>query len=226
MKFWIYLLVFFGIFIIQPFADASLKEIERLEKALDDNPHDMKLLKSLGIQFHDLTASGNLDGARDAVRFLEEAYNLDMDPETKCWLGSAWTLVSRDSSNPIVKLDAIAKGLKMIDEAAEEVDKAPEIYIVPFIRIQNSYELPEEFSRRELVDRDFQFLLITYKRTPKVIEDLFDPGEIFLFKGLYLLRDNKVKLAYKFWKAGYSAAKTDRVRNAIRENMQGIEGDS
>jgi len=206
------------------FAAPTLDDLELLIQKVEKNPNNFALVEELGIMYHDLSEEHIVDGAKDAVKYLEMAYEINPNPVTKCFLGSAWTMVARDTDNPIIKLDAVSRGVKMIDGASEEVSEAPGIYIVPFIRMQNSYSLPEDFARMEFVNNDIAFLLKTYKQTPAVFDDLYDPAEIFLYKGLYLLRDNKTRLAYQFWKVGLTFVKSESVRFELEKNMERIEG--
>lgn len=209
---------------ISLFSDKAMDNLDAMILDLEKSPGDFELLENLGIMYHNMSEKQIIDGAKDSIKYFEKAYKIRPNPLTKCWLGSAWTIVSRDTNNPITKLDAVARGIKIIDEANSEVTEEPGIYIVPFIRIQNSYSLPNEFARLDKVNKDLNFLLKSIKNRPEVFEELYDPGEVFLFKGLYLLRENKTRRAYNFWRAGLKIANTDRVKSLLEINMKRIEG--
>ncbi|MBN2534627.1 MAG: hypothetical protein JXB88_17215 [Spirochaetales bacterium] len=175
--------------------EAFLEEIKTVETQLEKDPENYEILYKLGVLYHDIAAEYKEQVSGQAVTLLEKAYAIKKVPVIKAYLGSAWTLVARDSVNPIVKIDAVSKGMKLIDEATGE---EPDNVLIRMIRIQNSYELPDSFERGECVKKDLEYLLKVYRKKPEVFRNEYDPAYIFLYQALYLIKEKKLELAYKY----------------------------
>jgi len=134
--------------------EAAVKEYEEVLRA---RPNDPRALKALGIVFHNLGAQKVSGAAARAVKYLEHArVLLPTDAEVLAYLGSATTMVARDSWNPITKVSAVRDGAGLMDMA---VALDPDNVVVRFVRAINSLKLPRFFNRAHYAKADLQHLL-------------------------------------------------------------------
>jgi tetratricopeptide (TPR) repeat protein len=111
------------------------------------DPADAGALKALGIAHHDLAVQDVGGAAMRAVAALQRAHALvPGDPEVIAYLGSARTLVARDSWNPFSKLAELREGTALIDRA---VDVAPESVTVRLVRANSRLRLPAFLDRAD-----------------------------------------------------------------------------
>jgi tetratricopeptide (TPR) repeat protein len=116
-----------------------------------------ELKREAGILRHNLAVGGAKGEATQAVELLKPAVAaLPEDRMALAFLGSAHTLIGRDASNPITKVDAVKKGIKLLDEA---VEAAPESLEVRLVRASNSAALPAMFERGATFDTDVGFMM-------------------------------------------------------------------
>ncbi len=90
------------------------------------------------------------------AKFQEKLAKNPEDHLAKVYMGSAYTLRSKNSSWGPGKLDYLKKGGKLIDEAAGAAWTDPR---VRFIRAANAYNAPRRFKRRPVAVKDFTWLL-------------------------------------------------------------------
>jgi len=134
--------------------EAVIKEYGEILRARPNDPH---ALKALGIASHNLGAQKASGAVGDAVKYLEQARTLlPADAEVLAYLGSATTMLARDSWNPITRLSAVWEGTKLIDTA---VARDPDNVTVRFVRANNSMKLPQFFNRAHYAKTDLQHLL-------------------------------------------------------------------
>lgn len=106
---------------------------------------------------HEKAAKGDEDATEDLVEKLEEL--TEKDPKNallKAYLGSAYTLASRDAFYGPNKLKLLKKGLQTMDAA---VESDPENCPARFIRAVNNFNLPAFVNRRDNARTDFAYLL-------------------------------------------------------------------
>lgn len=137
---------------------AALERVVReYEELLRTRPDDSLTVKALGIAHHNLGALKVSGAVDNAVRHLERARTLlSGDAEVLVYLGSARTMVARDSWNPITKVGAVREGTKLIDMT---VSKGPDNVTVRFVRANNSLRLPRFFNRAHYAKTDLVHLL-------------------------------------------------------------------
>jgi hypothetical protein len=93
----------------------------------------------------------------DLIEFLEKATSEHPNNQLlRCYLGSAYTLRSRDIGFGPSALKYLKEGLKMMDAA---VTAAPDNASVRFIRGTNNYMLPAFVNRRDNARADFKWLV-------------------------------------------------------------------
>jgi len=200
--------------------EALMSEIHKYEGYLEKNPDDCEVLLKLGICYHDISSDYGKKFGKEAVKYLKKAYELNPNVETRAWLGSAFTIIARDTDVIIEKISAVQEGIANIDGAIED---DPENLVARLVRIGNSINLPEDFQRLDKVDKDFNFLFKKIKNKPEAFNDVFDPGVIFLFKAQYLVAANKYSLAYQFAKKGLKVARDEETKNDLSKFIDDLE---
>ena len=100
---------------------------------------------------------GDKQATLDLITHLEKATAEHPDNHLlRCYLGSAYTLRSRDIGFGPTALKFLKEGLKMMDAA---VTAAPDNPSVRFIRGINNYMLPAFVNRRDNARTDFKWLV-------------------------------------------------------------------
>jgi tetratricopeptide (TPR) repeat protein len=111
----------------------------------------------LGVAYHNLGIIHVGGAPEKAVDALKRATELAPGScVAEAYLGSAKTMVARDSWNIIVKVSSVNRGAAMIDKA---VRCAPDDPVVRLVRANNSLALPAFFKRRHYAYDDFAWLV-------------------------------------------------------------------
>jgi hypothetical protein len=106
---------------------------------------------------HEKAAKGDEDATEDLVEKLEKLTRDEpKNALLKAYLGSAYTLASRDAFYGPNKLKLLKKGLQTLDAA---VESDPENCPARFIRAVNNFNLPAFVNRRDNARADFAYLL-------------------------------------------------------------------
>jgi tetratricopeptide (TPR) repeat protein len=131
-------------------------EIARLDSASAQPPGDAERLKRLGIAWHNLAVL-KVDGASAvAQKWLKEASAAaPTDAQVMVYLGSAQTMIARDSWNVMTKMSEVNKGTALIDKA---VRLAPDDITVRMVRMTNGLALPGFFGRAPKAREDLVYL--------------------------------------------------------------------
>lgn len=131
-------------------------EIARLDSASPPQSGEAERLKRLGMAWHNLAAL-KIDGASaEAQKWLKEASAAaPTDAQVMAYLGSAQTMIARDSWNVITKVSEVNKGIALIDKA---VRQAPDDITVRMVRMTNSLSLPGFFGRAPKAREDLVYL--------------------------------------------------------------------
>ena len=107
-------------------------------------------------ELHDKAQKGDAKAVLHLIEELDKRLAEDKDDQVaKAYLGSAWTLRSRDLGIGSEKLDALKKGGRLMDEA---VTAAPDDARVRLVRAANALQLPAIFNRRKVAHADFAAL--------------------------------------------------------------------
>lgn len=97
------------------------------------------------------------EATKQLVPMLEDlTKELPENALLQCYLGSAYTLASRDAWIGPQKYSFLKKGLETMDAA---VKRAPDSVSVRFVRAMNNYMLPFFIGRTDNAREDFQILL-------------------------------------------------------------------
>ena len=150
-------------------------------------------------EMHSLAESGNEDATRRLVAWLEEL--TAEQPENGIllvYLGSAYTLASRDAFIGPGKLRYLMSGRDCMDRA---VALRPEDPNVRFIRGINNYHLPTLFNRRSIARDDFRTLVDQLSQNPKCLDPLTSQA-IYYYAGLCFAQLEEEKNARNSWQKG------------------------
>jgi hypothetical protein len=102
----------------------------------------------------------------------------------KAYLGSAYTLRSRDIGFGPSALTFLKKGLKTMDEA---VNSAPDKATVRFIRAINNFSLPVFVNRRDNAREDFEILVKKLHGNPENLSPITQQA-IYYYSGIAFLQ--------------------------------------
>ncbi len=150
-------------------------------------------------EMHSLAESGNEDATSRLVAWLEEL--TAEQPENGIllvYLGSAYTLASRDAFIGPGKLRYLMSGRDCMDRA---VALRPEDPNVRFIRGINNYHLPTIFNRRSIARDDFRKLVDQLSQNPKCLDPLTSQA-IYYYAGLCFAQLEEEKNARSSWQKG------------------------
>ena len=150
-------------------------------------------------EMHSLAESGNEDATRRLVAWLEEL--TAEQPENGIllvYLGSAYTLASRDAFIGPGKLRYLMSGRDCMDRA---VALRPDDPNVRFIRGINNYHLPTLFNRRSIARDDFRKLVDQLSKNPECLDTLTSQA-IYYYAGLCFSQLEEEQNARNSWQKG------------------------
>ncbi len=132
-------------------------------------------------EMHSLAESGNKDATRRLVAWLEELTAEQPDNGILLvYLGSAYTLASRDAFIGPGKLRYLMAGRDCMDRAVTIRPTDPN---VRFIRAINNYHLPTMFNRRSIAREDFRKLVDQLAKIPASLDALTSQA-VYYYAGL------------------------------------------
>jgi tetratricopeptide (TPR) repeat protein len=187
------------------------------EKNVRANPNCYKCWFDYAMVLHEVSSEGYTNLSKKAVEAWEKVLKFKNDPAAKAFLGSSWTVVARDSVNPIEKLIAVDKGSRIMDDALNE---DPTNIIVRRVRFETYLQLPDMFNKLKFAEEDIDYLFKVYKSTPQVFEGVYDPGYIFLGKAKVLLKKGEGTKAKAIAEAGLKIAKDEKCITKIKEFLE------
>ncbi len=145
---------------------------------------------------HDRGVNGDKQAVIDCITQLQEL--LANEPENylaKVYLGSAYTLRSRDVFPGPKKLNLLNEGGRLMDEA---VAAAPDNIRVRLVRAVNYYKLPAIFGKRELARSELIKLAESIDGMQHDL-DLIEIQGIYYFGGLALADQKRRAAARQLW---------------------------
>ncbi len=150
-------------------------------------------------EMHSLAEAGNKDATRRLVAWLEELTSEQPDNGILLvYLGSAYTLASRDAFIGPGKLRYLMAGRDCMDRA---VTMRPDDANVRFIRAINNYHLPTIFNRRSIARDDFRQLVDQLAKDPEVVDGLTSLA-IYYYAGLCFAQLEEESNARASWEKG------------------------
>ncbi len=150
-------------------------------------------------QLHDQSVAGDKEKTDKLIGVLQAL--IEQEPENQLYhvyLGSAYTLKSRDVFPGPSKLRFLKDGLKGMDAA---VKKDPQNCSVRFIRAVNNYHLPTFINRRDDARKDFEILLKQINADPGKLNSRTIQA-IHYFAGLAYKQTKRKNEARTTWQAG------------------------
>ncbi len=150
-------------------------------------------------EMHSLAEAGNKDATRRLVAWLEELTSEQPDNGILLvYLGSAYTLASRDAFIGPGKLRYLMAGRDCMDRA---VTMRPDDANVRFIRAINNYHLPTIFNRRSIARDDFRQLVDQLAKHPEAVDSLTSLA-IYYSAALCFAQLDEESNALASWKKG------------------------
>jgi len=150
-------------------------------------------------EMHSLAEAGNKDATRRLVAWLEELTSEQPDNGILLvYLGSAYTLASRDAFIGPGKLRYLMAGRDCMDRA---VTMRPDDANVRFIRAINNYHLPTIFNRRSIARDDFRQLVDQLAKNPEAVDGLTSLA-IYYYAGLCFAQLEEESNARASWEKG------------------------
>jgi tetratricopeptide (TPR) repeat protein len=153
------------------------------EKVFQKNPKDKNSLITLGIAYHNLAILEVKKASEKAEEYLNQMTKLyPEDALSLALLGSAISMVGRDSYNIVKKMGNVNKGAELLDKA---VTMAPDNVLVRMVRANNSLDIPKTFGRQKIGKGDLLHIEGIINKSPKEVtidvqtEVYYQLGNIF-----------------------------------------------
>ena len=161
---------------------------------------------------HDRGVEGDAKAVVECIETLEAV--LAREPENqlaRVYLGSAYTLRSRDLWIGPKKLESLKHGGKLMDQAVAADPGNPRVRLV---RAVNSLKLPRLFNRRKLALEDFETLL-------KQTGDLSAPEKqaVYYFAGMAFKEEGQKQRGAELWREGLKLDPSTAVAAKIRAEL-------
>jgi tetratricopeptide (TPR) repeat protein len=148
---------------------------------------------------HEKSEKGDKQATRELVERLEGLHKeKPTNSLIQAYLGSAYTLASRDAFPGPKKMEHLKVGLKTMDKA---VESDPENIPTRFIRAVNNYNLPTFINRRDNAREDFEILLSQIKKKPDQLNPLTNQA-IYYYAGLSFKQLSRKDEARSAWEDG------------------------
>lgn len=178
-----------------PFSDARVLEIQAL---------------------HDQSAAGNKKATDKLLVMLETLIEDDPDNALfQVYLGSAWTLKSRDAFPGPSKLKYLKTGLKTMDSAVSSDPKNP---CVRFVRAVNNFHLPSFINRRDNARKDFEILLTAIQKNDYGLSRQTRQA-IHYFAGLAFKQTDREREAREAWLSGITLGLDSPLTRKMKEEL-------
>lgn len=161
---------------------------------------------------HDRGVQGDAKAVVECIETLEAVLAKEPDNQLALvYLGSAYTLRSRDLWIGPKKLETLKRGGQLMDQAVAAQPDNPRVRL---IRAVNSLKLPRLFNRRKLALEDFEKLL-------RQTESLAAPEKqaLYYFAGLALKGEGQSKRAADLWRQGLQLNPTSEVAAKIKAEL-------
>ena len=182
-----------------PFHDPSIQAIQKL---------------------HTQAESGDKEATKLLVSRLESLSAAQPENQLlRAYLGSAYTLASRDAFPGPKKLEYLKTGLKTMDLA---VEADPTAVAPRFIRAVNNFHLPAFINRRDDARADFETLLTQIDHS----ENTLDPATrqaIHYYAGLAFKQLRRTEEARSAWKKGWELDHHSELANKIAAELKKLK---
>lgn len=181
------------------------------------DPWEAPLIKEIH-KLHTESEKGDKKATKKLVKRLEELTKKNPDNALLlAYLGSAYTLASRDAWPGPSKYTFLKDGLKTMDKAVKKSPKEP---AVRFIRAVNNFHLPAFINRKNKARKDFEKLLeqIEDEKTRESL-NAKTVQAIYYFAGLSLKQLDRDKEAKEAWTKGKKIQGTEELSKKIEKEL-------
>lgn len=156
-------------FFNKPEASIS-QEIDGYRRRLLCDPTDVYANLAIGILYDALSASNDPSGAdasKNAVLYIRRfEKSKGDDPLALTYLGLGYSLVSRDSRNPIAQLVNVKAAIDAFERAVVMAEGRPRGWYSRYMRANFYMNLPSSFGKRAAAEEDIAFVLDAYGKDP------------------------------------------------------------
>jgi hypothetical protein len=161
--------------------------------------------------------AGNEKAVIDCIAALEARLTTQPDDQlARVYLGSAWTLRSRDLSISPGKLSALRKGIALMDEAAAA---APNDAKVLLLRAVTEEALPVFLGRRKAAREQLNELVALLEKDPLKLSPA-DQQLLYLNAGEAAQRAGEKARARALWERGLAIAADAKLKAEIRTALE------
>jgi len=161
---------------------------------------------------------GDKQAVVDCIAALEARLAQEPNDQlARVYLGSAWTLRSRDLSIGFAKLSALRKGITLMDEAAAG---APNDCRVLLQRAVTNEAFPAILGRRQIARTEFDELVALVEKEPARLGP-FDRQLLYLNAGLAAERAGETQRAIELWQHGLTIKGDPHLTSEIRQALAG-----
>ncbi|GAB4249808.1 MAG: hypothetical protein OHK005_16680 [Candidatus Methylacidiphilales bacterium] len=175
------------------------------------------------VAIHDLhtrAEQGDKAATKELIVVLEASCR--SHPENallQAYLGSAYTLASRDAFPGPAKLNYLKEGLKTMDAA---VERAPNQPAVRFIRAVNNLHLPAFINRRDDARADFTILVEQLRQGDHGLSAATRQA-IFYYAGLSFKQMRQNGAARAAWKEGLALEPDSEMATKISDELKRLK---
>ncbi len=157
--------------------------------------------------------AGDAQAVQDCIAALEQWLQSAPDDQlARVYLGSAYTLRSRDLGLGKAKLDALRKGIALMDEA---VAQAPDDAHVALTRAVTNQALPVFLGRRKVAREQLNQLVAQLEKDPAKLPPA-DQQLLYLNAGQAAQRAGDKARAQELWERGLTIAADEKLTAEIR----------
>ena len=160
--------------------------------------------------------SGEQQAVVDCVAALEARLaKQPNDQLARVYLGSAWTLRSRDLSFGPGKLSALRKGIALMDEAAAAVPNDARVLL---LRAVTNESFPAILGRRKVALQQLDEVVALVEKNPPKL-DSFDRQLLYLKAGEAAKRAGAPARAKQLWQRGLTIEADPKLRQEIATEL-------
>ncbi len=200
---------------------SPLSEVHSEVKVTPIDPFQDPLILSIHSR-HQIAVEGDKKEVKALVSDLEKlTAEHPQNSLLLAYLGSGYTLQSRDAFPGPGKLNLLKKGGKTLDQA---VDQDPHNIATRFIRAVNYYELPRIFNKRYVSREDFQ-MIVTQMEAPGCPQQFSDETRqaIYYYAGLSSQQLKQPEQAKIFWENGLKLSAYSKLGQKIQAELKKLK---
>lgn len=160
--------------------------------------------------------AGDKEAVSECIRVLEETLVTKPDDQlARVYLGSAYTLRARDRSFGKSKLDALRKGVALMDEAAAGAPKNANVLLT---RAVTNEALPVFLGRRKAAREQLEELVALVEKDPAALKPA-DQQLLYLNAGQAAQHAGDKKRAREMWERGLTMKADPKLTQEIKTAM-------